>query len=117
MVIDADLVPVVINALKHGDFRTQKEAAWAVSNFTVGGTQEQVRRGKEGGRETRAVDWVCVGELLGAARCSGGSLSATGLQGHNCKCVVCCRLSLLYSLPPPSYHRLPRSFWMGWPTY
>lgn len=44
MVIDANLVPVLINALKHGDFRTQKEAAWAVSNFTVGGTQEQVSR-------------------------------------------------------------------------
>ena len=42
MVIDADLVPVVIEALKLGDFRTQKEAAWAVSNFTVGGTPEQV---------------------------------------------------------------------------
>ena len=42
MVIDSSLVPVVILALKQGDFRTQKEAAWAVSNFTVGGTQEQV---------------------------------------------------------------------------
>ena len=44
MVIDADLVPVVIQALKNGDFRTQKEAAWAVSNFTVGGTTEQVMK-------------------------------------------------------------------------
>lgn len=44
MVIDANLVPVVILALKQGDFRTQKEAAWAVSNFTVGGTQDQVCR-------------------------------------------------------------------------
>ena len=42
MVIDADLVPMVIGALIQGDFRTQKEAAWAVSNFTVGGTEEQV---------------------------------------------------------------------------
>ena len=42
MVIDADLVPPTIHALAQGDFRTQKEAAWAVSNFTVGGTPEQV---------------------------------------------------------------------------
>lgn len=42
MVIDANLVPAVIDALARGEFRTQKEAAWAVSNFTVGGTPEQV---------------------------------------------------------------------------
>ena len=43
MVIDANLVPAVIDALARGEFRTQKEAAWAVSNFTVGGNGEQVR--------------------------------------------------------------------------
>ena len=42
MVIDANLVPLVIQQLAVGDFRTMKEAAWAVSNFTVGGTPEQV---------------------------------------------------------------------------
>ena len=42
MVIDVELVPPIINALVTGEFRTQKEAAWAVSNFTVGGTAEQV---------------------------------------------------------------------------
>ena len=42
MVIDAHLVPLVIQQLAVGDFRTMKEAAWAVSNFTVGGTPEQV---------------------------------------------------------------------------
>ena len=43
MVIDANLVPAVIDALARGEFRTQKEAAWAVSNFTVGANGEQVR--------------------------------------------------------------------------
>lgn len=43
MVIDSGLVPPLINALAHGEFKTQKEAAWAVSNFTVGGTNEQVK--------------------------------------------------------------------------
>lgn len=42
MVIDAELVPLIIQQLALGDFRTKKEAAWAVSNFTVGGTPEQV---------------------------------------------------------------------------
>ena len=42
MVIDANLVPAIIVQLANGEFRTQKEAAWAVSNFTVGGTPEQV---------------------------------------------------------------------------
>ena len=44
MVIDADLVLPIIQQLAHGEFRTQKEAAWAVSNFTVGGTAEQACR-------------------------------------------------------------------------
>ena len=43
MVIDAQLVPSLILALAHGEFKTQKEAAWAVSNFTGGGSREQVR--------------------------------------------------------------------------
>ena len=43
MVIDANLVPSLITVLQQGEFKTQKEAAWAVSNFTVGGTPEQVR--------------------------------------------------------------------------
>jgi hypothetical protein len=42
MVIDANLVPAIVDALARTEFRTQKEAAWAVSNFTVGGTPEQV---------------------------------------------------------------------------
>ena len=42
MVIEANLVPTLIHTLRHGEFKTQKEAAWAVSNFTVGGTTEQV---------------------------------------------------------------------------
>ena len=43
MVIDANLVPMVITALQVGELSTQREAAWAVSNCAMGGTQEQVR--------------------------------------------------------------------------
>ena len=42
MVIDNGLVPPMISVLATGEFRTQKEAAWAVSNVTVGGAPEQV---------------------------------------------------------------------------
>ena len=42
MVIDAQLVPPLVQALRQAEFRIQREAAWAVSNFTVGGTKEQV---------------------------------------------------------------------------
>ena len=42
MVIDSNVVPMLIQILSYGEFKTQKEAAWAVSNFTVGGTDDQV---------------------------------------------------------------------------
>lgn len=42
MVIDAGLVPLLVQVLQTSEFRIQREAAWAVSNFTVGGTLEQV---------------------------------------------------------------------------
>ena len=45
MVIDAGLVPVLVQVLQNSEFRIQREAAWAVSNFTVGGTLEQVSQG------------------------------------------------------------------------
>ncbi|CAG0908848.1 unnamed protein product, partial [Cyprideis torosa] len=43
-VIDADLLKYVIHHLAQGEFQTQKEAAWAVSNLTISGTPEQVRK-------------------------------------------------------------------------
>lgn len=42
MVIDAGLVPTLVQVLRTSEFRIQREAAWAVSNFTVGGSLEQV---------------------------------------------------------------------------
>ncbi|VDO27728.1 unnamed protein product [Onchocerca flexuosa] len=41
-VIDAGLMPMIIHLLEKGDFQTQKEAAWAVSNVTISGRAEQV---------------------------------------------------------------------------
>ncbi|PIO32464.1 hypothetical protein AB205_0152400, partial [Aquarana catesbeiana] len=41
-VIDANLVPMIIHLLDKGDFGTQKEAAWAISNLTISGRKDQV---------------------------------------------------------------------------
>lgn len=41
-VIEANLLPMVIDHLRKGEFQTQKEAAWAISNLTISGTKEQV---------------------------------------------------------------------------
>jgi hypothetical protein len=41
-VIDAALMPLIIHLLDRGDFQTQKEAAWAVSNVTISGKPEHV---------------------------------------------------------------------------
>lgn len=36
------LLPMIIANLSKADFQTQKEAAWAVSNLTIGGSRDQV---------------------------------------------------------------------------
>ena len=69
MVIDANLVPLVIQQLAVGEFRTMKEAAWAVSNFTVGGTPEQVSTDRIAlGCKTRVQ---CMEVALGVASSPG----------------------------------------------
>ena len=42
-VIDANLFPVLIDILGKAEFKTRKEAAWAITNSTSGGTTEQIR--------------------------------------------------------------------------
>lgn len=41
-VIDAGLLPKIVENLSKGEFQTQKEAAWAVSNLSISGTKDQV---------------------------------------------------------------------------
>jgi len=40
---DANIFPLLIEVLGKGDFKTRKEAAWAITNATTGGTPEQIR--------------------------------------------------------------------------
>lgn len=42
-VIDANIFSVLIEILQKAEFRTRKEAAWAITNATSGGTPEQIR--------------------------------------------------------------------------
>lgn len=42
-VIDAHIFPTLIEILRQAEFKTRKEAAWAITNATSGGTHEQIR--------------------------------------------------------------------------
>lgn len=42
-VIDANIFPVLMEILGSAEFKTRKEAAWAITNATSGGTAEQIR--------------------------------------------------------------------------
>jgi hypothetical protein len=42
-VIDTSIFPVLIEILQKAEFRTRKEATWAITNATSGGTPEQIR--------------------------------------------------------------------------
>ena len=41
--IDANIFPVLIDILSKAEFKTRKEAAWAITNATSGGSSEQIR--------------------------------------------------------------------------
>lgn len=41
-VIEANIFPVLIEILAKGDFKSRKEAAWAITNATSGGSPEQI---------------------------------------------------------------------------
>ena len=42
-VISSELVPLLVNLLAKGEFRVQKEVAFAITNFTSGGNTEQMQ--------------------------------------------------------------------------
>lgn len=42
-VIDANIFPVLIDILGKAEFKTRKEAAWAITNATSGGSPEQIQ--------------------------------------------------------------------------
>ena len=42
-VIEAGLIGPLVNLLQHAEFDIKKEAAWAISNATSGGTPDQIK--------------------------------------------------------------------------
>ena len=44
-VIEANLIAPLVNLLQNAEFDIKKEAAWAISNATSGGSHEQIKYG------------------------------------------------------------------------
>jgi importin subunit alpha-1 len=42
-VIEAAIIPPLVQLLQNAEFEIKKEAAWAISNATSGGTHEQIK--------------------------------------------------------------------------
>ena len=42
-VIEAGIIPHLVDILQNSEFKTRKEAAWAISNATSGGSPEQIK--------------------------------------------------------------------------
>ena len=42
-VIDANIIPPLVALLTNAEFEIKKEAAWAISNTTSGGTHDQIK--------------------------------------------------------------------------
>ena len=41
--IEAGIIPHLVDILQNSEFKTRKEAAWAISNATSGGSLEQIK--------------------------------------------------------------------------
>lgn len=42
-VVDAGIIGPLVNLLQNAEFEIKKEAAWAISNATSGGSHEQIK--------------------------------------------------------------------------
>ena len=82
-VISAGVFPTLVELLRTGEFDIQKEAAWAVSNATSGGTPDQIRYLVQ-----------LVSRIVFCLSCVETSILTATLL-----CVVCLCLPLTPSLP------------------
>ncbi|OQV12240.1 Importin subunit alpha-7 [Hypsibius exemplaris] len=73
-VIDGGIISILIDILANADFKTRKEAAWAITNALSGGTPEQIQMFVDSG----AVPPMC--ELLGSTDARILQVALTGLE-------------------------------------
>jgi len=71
-VIDANIIPPLIQLLANAEFDIKKEAAWAISNATSGGTAEQIRY---------IVYQGCIRPLCDLLTCSDVRIITVALEG------------------------------------
>jgi len=71
-VIDADIIPPLIDLLANADFEVKKEAAWAISNSTTGGRKDQVEA---------LVEMGCIPPLCKLLDCKDPRIIVVALEG------------------------------------
>jgi importin subunit alpha-6/7 len=71
-VIEADIIPPLVNLLATAEFDIKKEAAWAISNATSGGTQQQIQY---------LVRCGCIKPLCDLLVCSDVRIVTVALEG------------------------------------
>ena len=79
--IDANIIPPLIQLLSTAEFDIRKEAAWAISNATSGGTPDQTKY---------LVSQGCIAplcDLLEVADPKIVTVALEGLENVSCVCV------------------------------
>jgi importin subunit alpha-6/7 len=71
-VIEAEIIPPLVNLLGTAEFDIKKEAAWAISNATSGGSQQQIQY---------LVRCGCIKPLCDLLACSDVRIVTVALEG------------------------------------
>lgn len=71
-VIDANIIPPLVSLLATAEFDIKKEAAWAISNATSGGTPEQIKY---------LVNQGCIKPLCDLLTCPDPRIVTVSLEG------------------------------------
>ena len=71
-IVENNIIPPLIYLLAHAEFDIKKEAAWAISNATSGGTHQQIKY---------LVDQGCIKPLCDLIVCSDARIVTVALEG------------------------------------
>ncbi|XP_062120281.1 importin subunit alpha-4-like isoform X3 [Humulus lupulus] len=71
-VIEANIIHPLVHLLQHSEFDIKKEAAWAISNATSGGSHEQIQF---------LVSQGCIGPLCDLLNCPDARIVTVCLEG------------------------------------